>query len=157
MQKKGWLNLAETITDSESGVFGKMYQMIAAGQLQNDDASIGNYLRAAEFRNCLLYTSAWKSAKSGTQTHDPDTGKRLRTNRSARTAAAATARKHPQKRSRQRLPPAFARTRHPHPAPAPPRASLTPGPIPPPGRPFPAAPPQSSARDRPSASPRTGR
>ena len=51
MQKKGWLNLAETITDSESGVFGKMYQMIAAGQLQNDDASIGNYLRAAEFRN----------------------------------------------------------------------------------------------------------
>ena len=51
MQKKGWLNLAETITDSESGVFGRMYQMIAAGQLGNDDASRAGYLRAAEYRN----------------------------------------------------------------------------------------------------------
>lgn len=51
MQRKGWLNLAETITDSEYGVFGKMYQLIAAGRLQNDDSSTSNYLRAAEYRN----------------------------------------------------------------------------------------------------------
>ncbi len=51
MQKKGWLNLAETITDSESGVFGKMYQMIQNGQLINDDASRNAYLREAEYRN----------------------------------------------------------------------------------------------------------
>jgi tonB-linked outer membrane protein, susC/ragA family len=61
MQKKGWLNLAETITDSESGVFGKMYQMIAAGQLQNDDASIGNYLRAAEFRNTNWFSELFNN------------------------------------------------------------------------------------------------
>ena len=61
MQKKGWLNLAETITDSESGVFGKMYQMIATGQLQNDDASIGNYLRAAEFRNTNWFSELFNN------------------------------------------------------------------------------------------------
>ena len=61
MQKKGWLNLAETITDSESGVFGKMYQMIAAGQLQNDDANIGNYLRAAEFRNTNWFSELFNN------------------------------------------------------------------------------------------------
>ena len=61
MQKKGWLNLAETITDSESGVFGKMYQMIAAGQLQNDDASTGNYLRAAEFRNTNWFSELFNN------------------------------------------------------------------------------------------------
>ena len=38
-----------------------MYQMIAAGQLQNDDASIGNYLRAAEFRNTNWFSELFNN------------------------------------------------------------------------------------------------
>ena len=51
MQKKGWLNLAEVANDSESGVYGKMYQNISNGSLLNTEASIINYLRQAEYRN----------------------------------------------------------------------------------------------------------
>lgn len=35
--------------------------MIAAGQLQNDDASIGNYLRAAEFRNTNWFSELFNN------------------------------------------------------------------------------------------------
>lgn len=51
MQKKGWLNLAEVANDSESGVYGKMYQLVSSGLLKNDDNTLNNYLREAEYRN----------------------------------------------------------------------------------------------------------
>lgn len=51
MYNKGWLNMAELITDSESGVYGKMYKMIQAGEIANTDAGKAEYLRQAEYRN----------------------------------------------------------------------------------------------------------
>lgn len=51
MQQKGWLNLAEVANDSESGVYGKMYNMISSGELFNSEHDINNYLRLAEYRN----------------------------------------------------------------------------------------------------------
>ncbi len=51
MQNKGWLNLAETMTASASGVFGKMYQLIQDGQIANTTDGRNAYLREAEYRN----------------------------------------------------------------------------------------------------------
>ena len=51
MQQKGWLNNAEIANASESGVYGKMYDLINTGQLINDEANRNNYLRLAEYRN----------------------------------------------------------------------------------------------------------
>ena len=51
MQQKGWLNYANLANASESGIYGKMYNLISAGQLENTDASRNAYLRAAEYRN----------------------------------------------------------------------------------------------------------
>ncbi|MDR2148447.1 MAG: SusC/RagA family TonB-linked outer membrane protein [Tannerella sp.] len=58
MYQKGWLNLASTLRDSETGVYGKMYELIntydpATGQfaLQNTEAARNAYLRQAEMRN----------------------------------------------------------------------------------------------------------
>ncbi len=41
MRKKGWLNLAETANRSESGVYGRMYNLIPPPDGEYDDASIG--------------------------------------------------------------------------------------------------------------------
>jgi len=58
MQQKGFLNYAETANASNSGVYGKMYQMLSeydetTGQfaLANTDEAKAAYLRAAEYRN----------------------------------------------------------------------------------------------------------
>ncbi len=58
LQQKGYLQYAGTANASESGVYGKMYQLItefdeSAGQfgLENTAAAKAAYLRAAEFRN----------------------------------------------------------------------------------------------------------
>ena len=58
MQQKGWLNFAETSRTAESGVYGKMYQLIntydpTTGQyaLLNTDEAKNAYLREAEMRN----------------------------------------------------------------------------------------------------------
>lgn len=56
MQQKGWLNLGETMRASESGVYGKMYQLIntyenGAFALDNTESARNIYLRKAEFRN----------------------------------------------------------------------------------------------------------
>ncbi len=45
MKDKGWLNFSDTYRASQSGVYGKMYQLL------NTDAAINDYLQAAEFRN----------------------------------------------------------------------------------------------------------
>ncbi|MBR3496601.1 MAG: SusC/RagA family TonB-linked outer membrane protein [Prevotella sp.] len=58
LQQKGYLNYAETANASETGIYGKMYQMLSQYDpvsrtfaLDNTDEAIANYLRAAEWRN----------------------------------------------------------------------------------------------------------
>ena len=58
LQEKGYLNYAETANASNSGIYGKMYQLITlyddskgAFGLANTEAARNAYLRAAEFRN----------------------------------------------------------------------------------------------------------
>ena len=58
LQQKGYLNYAETANASNSGIYGKMYQLISqydatSGSfgLENTQKARNAYLRAAEFRN----------------------------------------------------------------------------------------------------------
>ena len=58
LEQKGWLNYARLANASNSGVYGKMYQMLTevdpyTGQflLANTDEAKAAYLRAAEYRN----------------------------------------------------------------------------------------------------------
>ena len=58
LQQKGYLNYAATVNDSESGIYGKMYQLISqydetSGQfgLANTPEAKAEYLKAAEYRN----------------------------------------------------------------------------------------------------------
>ena len=83
LQQKGYLNYAETANASNSGVYGKMYQLISqydktsgAFGLENTEAARNAYLRAAEYRNTdwfdLLFTNAIQhnhsvSASGGTE------------------------------------------------------------------------------------------
>ena len=61
MQQKGWLNLSDIANARESGVYGKMYQLINDGLLLNTEAGRNSYLRDAEYRNTdwfdLLFTN----------------------------------------------------------------------------------------------------
>ncbi len=69
LQQKGYLNYAETANASETGIYGKMYQMLSEYDpvtktfaLDNSDEAIAAYLRAAEWRNTdwfdLLFSNA---------------------------------------------------------------------------------------------------
>ena len=69
LEQKGYLNYAETANASNSGIYGKMYQLIteydaSSGKfgLANTQEAKNAYLRAAEFRNTdwfdLLFTNA---------------------------------------------------------------------------------------------------
>ncbi|WP_131537617.1 SusC/RagA family TonB-linked outer membrane protein [Pedobacter nototheniae] len=49
--QRGWLNLADVSNASNSGVYGKMYQLINSGQLLNTEEARNAYLRQAEYRN----------------------------------------------------------------------------------------------------------
>ena len=58
MKEKGWLNFSDVYRDSESGVYGKMYQMIntynpetGTFDLMNTVEARNQYLREAEMRN----------------------------------------------------------------------------------------------------------
>ena len=58
LEQKGYLNYAETANDSDSGIYGKMYQLLSqydpkTGQfaLLNTNEAKAAYLRAAEYRN----------------------------------------------------------------------------------------------------------
>ena len=58
LQQKGFLNYAETANSMNSGIYGKMYQLIAQYDatngrfgLENTEAARNAYLRAAEYRN----------------------------------------------------------------------------------------------------------
>ena len=69
LQQKGYLNYAETANRMNSGIYGKMYQLISQYDtttglfgLQNTPEAIASYLRAAEYRNTdwfdLLFTNS---------------------------------------------------------------------------------------------------
>ncbi|MGP1351084.1 MAG: SusC/RagA family TonB-linked outer membrane protein [Hoylesella marshii] len=69
LQQKGYLNYAELATSASSGIYGKMYQLLsqydpATGQfaLANTDEAIGNYLRAAEYRNTNWFGDLFSNA-----------------------------------------------------------------------------------------------
>lgn len=51
MYQKGWLNYADVTNASESGVYGKMGQLITSGLLENTPTARNAYLRQAEYRN----------------------------------------------------------------------------------------------------------
>ena len=51
MRAKGWLNYADVANYASSGIYGKMYQMIANSTMDNTPSAIASYLRAAEYRN----------------------------------------------------------------------------------------------------------
>ena len=69
MQQKGWLNFAETYRNSESGVYGKMYQLIntydpvkGAFALENTESAMRGYLRNAELRNTDWFDELFSNA-----------------------------------------------------------------------------------------------
>lgn len=69
MANKGYLNYAEIANASNSGVYGKMYQLISdydasSGQfgLPNTAAARANYLRAAEYRNTDWFDMLFSNA-----------------------------------------------------------------------------------------------
>ena len=51
MAQKGWLGFADVPNSSDYGIYGKMYSMIASGELLNTEEARNAYLRAAEYRN----------------------------------------------------------------------------------------------------------
>lgn len=58
MKEKGWLNFSDTYRAAQSGVYGKMYQLMntynpvtGTFALEHTDAAMNSYLKEAEFRN----------------------------------------------------------------------------------------------------------
>lgn len=81
MEEKGWLNFAETARSAESGVYGKMYQLMntydpATGQfmMPNTENAINNYLRAAEMRNTDWFSQLFSNALSQNHSVSISTG-----------------------------------------------------------------------------------
>ncbi|MBQ9640153.1 MAG: SusC/RagA family TonB-linked outer membrane protein [Bacteroidaceae bacterium] len=69
LEQKGYLNYAETANASETGVYGKMYQMLSqynptTGQyaLNNTPEARADYLRAAEMRNTDWFDLLFKNS-----------------------------------------------------------------------------------------------
>ncbi len=69
LQQKGYLNYAETANASETGVYGKMYQMLSEYDpvtktfaLDNTDEALAAYLRAAEWRNTDWFDRLFSNA-----------------------------------------------------------------------------------------------
>lgn len=51
LQKKGYMNPADVVNASESGVYGKLAKLIASGEVLNTDAGRNEWLRIQEKRN----------------------------------------------------------------------------------------------------------
>ena len=51
LERKGWLEYSSLSNATNYGVYGKMYELIAKGELENTTPSRNAYLRQAEFRN----------------------------------------------------------------------------------------------------------
>ena len=75
LQQKGYLNYAETANASETGIYGRMYQMMSEYDpvtktfaLENTDQAVAAYLRAAEWRNTdwfdLLFSNSLQHTHS---------------------------------------------------------------------------------------------
>ena len=69
LQQKGFLNYAGTATASDSGVYGKMYQLLSEYDPATDKFALDNtpearaaYLRAAEFRNTDWFERLFSTA-----------------------------------------------------------------------------------------------
>ena len=69
LQQKGYLNYAETANAMNSGVYGRMYQLLSEydatkGQfgLENTEAAKNAYLRAAEYRNTNWFDELFSTA-----------------------------------------------------------------------------------------------
>lgn len=81
MQEKGWLNFAETSRNADSGVYGKMYQLLntydpTTGRylLDNTDSAINNYLRSAEMRNTNWFSQLFSNSLSQNHSVSISTG-----------------------------------------------------------------------------------
>lgn len=69
MKDKGWLNYADTFDAQDSGVYGKMYQLMSTYDdatqsflLENSTSAINNYLRQAEYRNTNWFSELFSTA-----------------------------------------------------------------------------------------------
>ena len=51
LERKGWLEYSSLSNATNYGVYGKMYELIGTGELENTPAARNAYLRQAEFRN----------------------------------------------------------------------------------------------------------
>ncbi len=51
LQKKGYMNPADVVNASQSGVYGKLARLIASGDVLNTDAGRNEWLREQEYRN----------------------------------------------------------------------------------------------------------
>ena len=51
LQKKGYMNPADVVNRSNSGVYGKLAQEVNAGNVENTDAARNQWLRQQEYRN----------------------------------------------------------------------------------------------------------
>ncbi len=62
LEQKGWLNYSAVPNNSDSGIYGEMYNQITAGTLANTEAARNAFLRQAEYRNTdwfdLLFSNA---------------------------------------------------------------------------------------------------
>jgi TonB-linked SusC/RagA family outer membrane protein len=69
MRDKGWLNFSDTYRASESGVYGKMYQLMntydatsGTFALENTTDAMNSYLRQAEYRNTDWFNELFSNA-----------------------------------------------------------------------------------------------
>lgn len=51
LQKKGYLNPADVVNASKSGVYGKLAKLVASGEVENTDTGRNGWLREQEYRN----------------------------------------------------------------------------------------------------------
>ncbi|WP_398454142.1 SusC/RagA family TonB-linked outer membrane protein [Sphingobacterium thalpophilum] len=51
LEQRGYLNMSNVVSKSESGVYGKMYELINQGKLANTQEAKNAFLREAEYRN----------------------------------------------------------------------------------------------------------
>lgn len=69
LKQKGWLNFSDTYRASESGVYGKMYQLMntydatsGTFALENSEHAMNEYLRQAEYRNTDWFSELFSSS-----------------------------------------------------------------------------------------------
>lgn len=81
MQEKGWLNFSETSRNAESGVYGKMYQLlntydptIGKYLLDNTEKAINQYLQSAEMRNTDWFSELFSNSLSQNHSVSISTG-----------------------------------------------------------------------------------